>query len=171
VTGARRVLLACTIVTAVLATLGFLAVAFAGAAEPETFQPPGAPLEPVFEPAAVCPGPPDAYHGESESVAAEYGNDLYLSEFCKALVAGVGRLRQTVYWGLVESLGTEQLQREGTGYLQQLAAAPPASAGGDGPLLESGFESNRFALWLIAAIGVALLPCYVLVRLVIFRDN
>jgi hypothetical protein len=36
---------------------------------------------------------------------------------------------------------------------------------------ESGFLSQRFALWFIAAVLVAALGAYAVVRLVVFRDN
>lgn len=128
-------------------------------------------MEPAFDPAAVCPGGLGRYEGSSDSVATTYAETDELAEFCRALLAGIGRLRQTTYWSLVEGLSSQQLQREGVAYLHDLAEAPSASGGSSSALEESGFESLRFVLWFIAGVIVCAIGGYVLVRLVVFRDN
>jgi hypothetical protein len=145
VTGVGRAAFVAGFALAIAVSSFFLVVSWAGAAEPESFVPPSVPVEPAFEPASTCPGGPGRYEGSDESAASEYSEANELAEFCRAVLAGVGRLRQTTYWGLVESLGSAKVQREGIGYLAQLAEAPAAS-GGDSAGVVGALASETVAV-------------------------
>ncbi len=171
----RRVLWALLALGLLAFSLGcFWAAGSASADEPApAYAPPASPVEPSGPGEAPgCPGGLGAYEGEDPAVAAVYGLDADLVASCVVERYGLARVRERTYWSVAEAVGSAHLQEVGNELLSQIAEAPPSSGSALSPeVVESGFEAEKFALWFIAAVLVCGLGAYLLVRLVVFRDN
>jgi hypothetical protein len=176
---AVRVLWCVLMVGLFVFSLGCWVVASSASADEPApvYSPSPSPLEPgEGSEAPACPEGPGVYEGEDASVDAVYGLAADLVQECRVLRFGLGQVRRRVWWSVLESLSSQSLQREGDQLLTRLVEAPssagePVDVSELASLDESGFLSLRFVLWFIAAVLVAGLAAYALVRLVVFRDN
>jgi hypothetical protein len=172
-----RRLLALAVLTAVVAVvLGAARAAVASAAE---YSPPGGVADPPLESPACREGPSSAeqvYGGRGAIPEYEIGEDVL--SLCRVLRYQLAAVTERQFWQLDQAVADREGQsgqlRRQVALLEQLTEVPPPSIDGLGALEhtdESGFLSVRYALWFLAGLGVMLLGGYVIVRLVVFRDN